>query len=272
MIAAQERGDDEQPQLRQGRAALEQGRAERSGRVDAGVRDRDRDEVDQGQHEADPERRHALGRRLRRDAEDHHEEQRGQQHLGDERPGQVVEDPAAVLAVRVRRERSLADGEATRPARLDRPEGRHRDDRTDALDHHVRRDVTPLEPLRRREAERDGRVEVPAGHVTERVGAAQHRETEREGDPEVPDARVHDSGRADLDGTDVHVVARRGECLGREDRRAAPSEDQDERADELSAKSFCERHGRSSRRLPAPGGCPARCRGGTLVRVVSRIP
>ena len=74
--AADQRGDPEQPELADGPAAGEEGRAGRARRVHRGVGDRDRDEVDQGERKADGEGGEALRCTPVRGAEDHEEEAR----------------------------------------------------------------------------------------------------------------------------------------------------------------------------------------------------
>ena len=112
-------------------------------------------------------------------------------------------------------------------ARRDHPQHERCDDRGNDLGDDVGGRVLPGEPPPETQADGDGRVEVPAGDVSDGVGHGEHAQAEREGDPEVADADVGDAGR--------------------DDRRAAAGEDQPERAEELSAK--------------APGQCRD-CRGG----------
>ncbi len=50
---AEDRGNDEEPELSERPAALEHGHADAAGRVHAGIGDRDADEVDEHQDEAD---------------------------------------------------------------------------------------------------------------------------------------------------------------------------------------------------------------------------
>src|SRR6478609_8392915 len=76
-----DRGQPENPQLADRPVAVEERDAGGAGRVDRGVRDRDRDEVDEGEHQADGDRGEALRRTGVRGAEDDVEEHRGEQHL-----------------------------------------------------------------------------------------------------------------------------------------------------------------------------------------------
>ncbi len=82
--------------------AVEERDAGGAGRVDRRVRDRDRDEVDEGEHQTDGDRGEALRRTGVRGAEDDVEEHRGEQHLGDDHREQVV-PTGGVIAVPVRR-------------------------------------------------------------------------------------------------------------------------------------------------------------------------
>src|ERR1043166_4723915 len=75
-------GDPEQPELRDGPAAREYGRAGRARRVDRSVRHRDRDQVNQRQAEADGDGREALrGARVCR-AEDDDRDEEGNHDFG----------------------------------------------------------------------------------------------------------------------------------------------------------------------------------------------
>ena len=211
-----ERGEEEQPHLRQRGATLEQGRAERASRVDRGAGQRDADQVHSGQREADGQAGEGGGGDLLRHQQDDQDERGGQQRLEDEGAGHV--DGAVV------------EGVGAQGAGLVRhAEGRHEQlehgtagDRAGELGGGVAGTLAAGHALGQDHGERDGGVDVGAGDRAECVGQHQDDKAERERDADDPRARA---GLVEADAT--------GDA---EDSRADGEEDQEEGADELSTE------------------------------------
>src|SRR6185295_9512451 len=100
-----------------------------------------------------------------------------------------------------------------RLAARDEVQGPRRRDGAEHLRDDVRDEIGSLEAPADEETDRDGRIQVAPGDVSDRVRHREHGEAEGERDP---------------DETDAHVRKRRGE-----DSAPASSEDQPERSDEL---------------------------------------
>jgi diketogulonate reductase-like aldo/keto reductase len=92
--AADQRREDEQPDLAQGGPADDEGGTEAAGRVHRRAGDRDADEMDDGEAQADDDAGDGGVRGLARGAEDGEDEQGGQHHLGQERAARVDVDVA----------------------------------------------------------------------------------------------------------------------------------------------------------------------------------
>ena len=144
---------------------------------------------------------------------DHEQEDRRQHHLDDEAGDQVVATGREVVEA-VRREGTghrRIDVEAV-DARRDHEERGRRQQPADHLGRDVGRGVGGREPLAGDQPQRDGRVEVRARDVPERVGAREHREPEGEADPERADALAGEDSRA----TTAEHQPERAEHLGTE--------------------------------------------------------
>ena len=92
--------------------------------------------------------------------------------------------------------KSLRDVEAGRAAR-DRVEHRGRHDRADHLRDHVRHDLTGWKPTAGCKPDRDGRIEVAAGDVPDRVGHRHDCQSERQRHAEKSDADRREPGGDD---------------------------------------------------------------------------
>ena len=183
----EDRGQPEQPQLTDRAVSVEERHAGGAGGVDRGVRDRDGDEVDEGEHQADGDRREALRCPCVGRTEDDVEEHRGEQHLGDEHREQVVVT-GGVLAVAVRRHVAGRLEPGTPPR--DDEQGQPGEQAAGHLGDDVGRHVLPLEALRDRDTDGDGRVEVGARDVSDGVRHRDHGEAERQGHAEEADAEL----------------------------------------------------------------------------------
>jgi hypothetical protein len=87
-------------------------------------------------------------------------------------------------------------------------------------------DSLPLEPLGQGQPDGHRRIEMPAGHVTEGVRAAQHGQTGGQRDPDEPD-------------TQLNLIL--GQEQARQHGGATNAEDQSERAQELRTQACAER-------------------------------
>ena len=170
--------------------------------------------------------------------EDDVEEDRGEQHLGDQHGEQAVA-ARRVLAVAVGGHvaRRLEAGSAVG----DGEQGQAREEAAGDLGDDVGRHVLPLEALGDGDADRDGRVEVGTRDVPDRVRHRHDGEAERQGDAEEADAELDGSagdGRQEGGGVD---------------RCATATEDEPERAEELCAEALRHRggfHGDHCARVP----------------------
>ncbi|CAD5301347.1 hypothetical protein BOSE62_70081 [Bosea sp. 62] len=148
--------------------------------------------MDQGEAEADGERRET-GRRLAMGrAHDDEQEHHGHHHLGQEGRGQAV-FAGRMLAIAVRGE-ALGEIETRR---ADRDEIEHgggedgADDLGDDVGHHLAGREAPAGG----EADRDGRVEMTAGDMADRIGHGDDGQTERERYTKQPDADLRKARR-----------------------------------------------------------------------------
>ena len=169
--------------------------------------------MDQRQAEPDRDRREPLRRPAVRRAEDDDQEHERQDDLGDQ-AGQQRVAARRVLGVAVRRQAAGSDVEAGLAAG-DHQQHARPDDPADHLRHDVRQQLRGREPLASPQPHRDGRIEVAARDVPDRV---RHRQ---DGEPE---------GERDAKPADPDVRERR-----RQHRAPAPAEHQPERAEASAA-------------------------------------
>lgn len=241
-----ERGEPEQPQLPRSPVAVEERDGRGAGRVDRGVRDRDGDEVDEGQAQADGQGREPHGRVVVGHAKDDVDEKHRQQdlraqhgHEGVAAGGVLAVAVGGHVAGRIEDVATAGDG----------PQGRAGEEATQDLGDDVARHVLPLEPLRDGHTDRHRRVEVSPRDVPQRVGHRYDCETEGESHAQETNAEVH--GRPSPQGGGGHEA-------GREDRAPTPSEDQPERADELGNEALGQLrrvHAAHCGARPRRGGC-----------------
>ena len=186
-----ERGHDEEPQLAAGAPAVsvaEEGLAQRAGGVDAGVGQRDADEVDEHQGETDGQAAElAVGVAVVGDAEDDHQEDEGQYSLDGEGAPRAHIEVALTggslegLAVTVGGEHACG---TQMGSLVDAEQHSSGDDGADNLAHPVKEHVlerhTSVDP----HTERYGWVEVGAAHMADAVGHGDDSETESDGHTE----------------------------------------------------------------------------------------
>ena len=187
-----ERGDDEEPQLAAGAPAFsvaEEGLAQRTGGVDAGVGQRDADEVDEHQGETDGQAAElAVGVAVVGDAEDDYQEDEGQQGLDQE--GTAAADAQVVGIAGGGGELSAVavGGENARGTKAggvpDAEQHSTGDDGADTLAHPVQQHVLQRHTTVDPHAERDGGIEVGAADVTHTVSHGNDSETEGNGHTE----------------------------------------------------------------------------------------
>jgi len=183
--------------------------------------------VDQGQRQADGDRREARRRLAVGGAHDHHQEHGGHHHLAQERGGHAVaaRRQAAVAVAGEGAGLGAVNGEPGLALRdLQQDEGGQQ--AAQHLGDHVGHQVLAGETAPGPQAETDRRIEVRAGDVPERIRAGQHGQAERQ--------------RHAME-TDPQWIAVTAE-LGRQHRAAAAAQHQPEGAEELGRQSFPHAH------------------------------
>ena len=185
-----ERGHDEEPQLAAGApggAVAEESLADGAGGVDAGVGQRDGDQVDERQREADGQAGGLGVAALVGGAEDHHQEDEGQHSLdGEGAPHTHVEvtltgSSLEGLAVAV----GGKDTCGTQAGGLiDAEQDGTGHDGADNLAHPVEQHIREFHAAVDPHAERDGGVEMGAAHMADAVGHSDHRQAEGDGHAE----------------------------------------------------------------------------------------
>ena len=190
--AAENRGDPEEPELLDGSAANEHGHSGRASRVHGGVGHRDRDEVDEREAEADGNRGKACRCATVGSAHDHEQED-GREHGFNE---ECREHAGGLAAKGVQ-----AVGEGVGPAvggecadasvgevgAGNRVEERCCNDTANHLGNDVCRSFLSGEAAASNLTERDSRVQVATGNVTDGVGHGEHRKAEGERNAHVTD-------------------------------------------------------------------------------------
>src|SRR6516225_4984900 len=190
---ADDRGQPEQPELADILAAGEQRRSGAARRIDRGVGDRDRHEMDQGQSEADRDAGKTCSGTLRRAPDDDEEKKEGHHHFHKKASPEAI-FAGAEIAI------AVSGKTAWHPARLarcDDPQYRGRDDGRDHLSDDVGDDVSAWAASSAPQADRDRRVEVTARNVTDGVSHGQNCQPEGEGDTEKADPEARKSGSQD---------------------------------------------------------------------------
>ena len=190
-----ERGDDEEPKLAAGAPAVsvaEEGLAQRAGGVDAGVGQRDADEVDEHQGETDGQAAElAVGVAVVGYAEDDHEEDEGEQSLDQE--GTAHRDFQIVGVARGGGKvgAEAVGGEDTRRAQArgipDDEQQSAGNDGTHALAEPIEEHVFQAHAAVDPHTERDSGVEVSTADVAHAVGHSNHSETKGDGHTEETD-------------------------------------------------------------------------------------
>ncbi|KAG1259587.1 hypothetical protein G6F65_015275 [Rhizopus arrhizus] len=225
--AAQQRGDPEQPQLADRTAAGEERHGSGAGRVHRGVGDRDADQVDQGQREADRQRREA-GRCLAMGGpHDHDQEHRSEHHFAQESGCHAVA-PGRQRAVAVAGKctgLAAINGEATGTGG-DLQQDEARQQAAGDLGDDVGHQVLGREAATGPQTDADRRIEMRAGDVAERIGAGHHSQAE---------------GQRHAEESDTQRIAVTAE-LGGQHRAAAATQNQPERAEELGGQAFTHAH------------------------------
>ncbi len=149
--------------------------------------------MDQGQCQPDGDRSKARRRRLAGRAEDDDQEEGGQHDFGDEgRQHAVAARRERIIAVRGK----AARREARDPGGDD-PQHRRAGNAADQLGHPVGHEVAIGETPGNGEAERYGRVEMPARNTAHRVSHGQHGQAEGQRYPDKTDPHFGDSRRQD---------------------------------------------------------------------------
>ncbi len=148
--------------------------------------------MNERQGETNGDRREPHGRPSFRRAEND-EQKEGGQHCLDEKAGLPCVSGRRVILVAVR-------GKAIGQRKIDialHDLQKHKGGqcRAEQLRQPIKSEFSPWEAPRDREAERDGRIEVPPGDRPKSVGAGQNREAECEGDTHKSDAELRKSGR-----------------------------------------------------------------------------
>lgn len=165
---------------------LEEGRANRAGRIDRRPRNRDADDVYQHQRQTDGQTRQVAGALLGVGGPQHHQhEDEGEDRLGDE----GLEHHAVGKAVGAR-----CGGAAVAAARRQRIEDCRTDDGADDLGNHVCGRLTAAHAPREEDSEGDGGVDVAPRDVANRIGHGNDRETEGQRHSDCSDAGAHTAG------------------------------------------------------------------------------
>lgn len=213
-----DRRQQERPHLPQRIRPCEHRGGDRSRRVHRRVAHGDADQVDEGQREADGERRDGLVFALGGDGEDDGDEHGGQDDLGQEDRAES-EAAGGGGAVAVGGEAGVAGGGEVAGGAVggDEEDDCGSDESAEDLADDVAGDVLPLGAAGDGETDADGGVEVAAGDVADGVDAGHHGEAE---------------GERDAEEADSERVAGVGEGGG-EDRGADAAGDQEEGAERL---------------------------------------
>ncbi len=148
--------------------------------------------MNQREHEADREAGKADGRALVSRAENHDQEHERHHDFGQQRRRQRILT-RRVLAVAVRRKPS-GQTEISFAAGYDEQHSRGRYCTRD-LRHDVRQQMPCRKPAARPQPDRHGRIEMPTGDRSQRIGAGQHSQAERERNARQPDTHVRKGGR-----------------------------------------------------------------------------
>src|SRR6516162_8711696 len=173
---ADDRGQPEQPELADILATGEQRRSGAARRIDRGVGDRDRHEMDQGQSEADRDAGKTCSGTLRRAPDDDEEEKERHHHFHKKASPEAIFAGAEItIAVG-----SKAAGDPAWLARCDDPQDRGSDYSGDHLSDDVGNNVTGGAASRAPQADRDRRVEMAARNVPDGISHRQHRQPECE--------------------------------------------------------------------------------------------
>ncbi|MPL92899.1 hypothetical protein SDC9_39023 [bioreactor metagenome] len=191
---ADQRRDDEEPQLRERRAADEERRPDRTRGVHRNAGDVDADQVDAGEGEADGKAGKARRRTGAGHAEDHGDEEEGRHRFKDQRSAHriaaIVAGAETILAKPIRRDRviGLAGGD-----HIDR-EGA--DDRAENLCDDIGQELGRAHPAGEQHTERDRGVEMRARDRTKPVGCGDDRQAEGDRDALHADMAAHQHRRA----------------------------------------------------------------------------
>ncbi len=183
--------------------------------------------MDQGQRQADRQRREASRCLAVGGAHDHDQEHGGQHHFAQEgRRHAVTAGRQRTIAIAGERTGLAAvDGEAAGP-RGDLQQDEAGQQATSHLGDDVRHQVLGREAATGPQADADRRIEVRAGDMAERIGAGHHGQAEGERHAEEPDAQR------------IAVTAE----LGGQHRTAAATQNQPERAEEFGGQAFTHAH------------------------------
>ena len=183
---------DKVKHILEGCATGEEGRTEGTGRVDGGAGQVDADEVNEDEGETDRQAGRLAGAQLRiRGAEDDEHEDEGGDELDEQRSADASRVGYAVGAEAAGQVRSRNDlGEEQQDGAGD--------DTADQLAAPVAAGVLPAHAAGERDGEGDGRVDVAAGDVSDRVRHGDDGQTESDGG-------AHDTGR--LAAPEEHSVA-----------------------------------------------------------------
>ena len=223
--AAEDGGEPEEPELREGPVAAEEGGGGGAGGVDREVGDGDADEVDEGEAKANGDGCEALRSRRRSvAAHDDEEEHESEHRLGDEAGGERIMG-RGVFAVTVgsAQQCDLAEiGDGTRKVLSggNDVKARGANRAADQLGEDIGHQIFGGEAFASAEADGDGGIEMAAGDVADGVSHGEDGESDGEGDADEADAEGGEGGGGDGG--------------------ANAGEDQPEGADELGEAAFAD--------------------------------